>query len=713
MLRYALLRDILAIVVLCSLQIQSAQARRINPALYPVSETANLDPVTSAAANLDPVTSEAANLAPSGLMCRDCGLARPPVLASAASTPTATRVWQPKVSSWAAWQQISDTQRDAEYSKFVIDLKTDKIYFFDPKVFNLHVDFVLDFLQKKPRTLSNVKAYNKNYSTKKPEFILGYLTHYPQLELDKSAQAVWTFSFWEGDTITAPQVQRTYRHLQKSFTLAALKFRPDSSAQERLIAPLKSLQVPSISNNQIYRASAYQAFNEGQALGKLVIVPPTAQLEDLVFASDDIVMLQTSYPDISPVAGVITTQFSTPLSHVNLRARAWGIPNSSIKHAQRDFQALQGKWVYYAVTEGGYTLRAASKTEISAHQTSQIQRAKIQMPAADLTSTALLPLAKMRANSAQQYGTKASNLGEIIHARAPINVPDGFGVPFSYYVNFMRQQGLDKKITVMLDDARFTQDAKWRKQALNDLRTAINNAPIDAKDFAPIRLRWQQQLGGKGVFVRSSTNAEDLKGFNGAGLYDTVANVTEPQALEAAIKQVWASLWNARAVDERIHFGIQHRQVYPAVLIQTAVNASAAGVLLTTDIWGHQPRTYTINAKWGLGMRVVEGQKMAEQILFDSGNDGTRVISRADEATMLVADPKGGIIEKPVPPGAAILTEKRAKKLSEAAQALLNIFKDTEVLDIEWVLENKNGRDIFWIVQARPYVQAKSQRAKP
>jgi phosphoenolpyruvate synthase/pyruvate phosphate dikinase len=212
------------------------------------------------------------------------------------------------------------------------------------------------------------------------------------------------------------------------------------------------------------------------------------------------------------------------------------------------------------------------------------------------------------------------------------------------------------------------------------------------------------------VFVRSSTNAEDLAGFNGAGLYDTVPNVTDNAALEAAIKQVWASLWNERAVNEREFFGIAQDQVYASVLIQTAVNANAAGVLLTTDIWGHQPRTFTINAKWGLGMRVVEGQKIAEQILYDTTNNGTRVISRSDETTMLVADKKGGIKAVKVPKTEAIISEQRAKNLSDLVLKVETLFPQYTVLDIEWVLEKDYlGRDKFWLVQSRPYVVNKKK----
>jgi len=103
----------------------------------------------------------------------------------------------------------------------------------------------------------------------------------------------------------------------------------------------------------------------------------------------------------------------------------------------------------------------------------------------------------------------------------------------------------------------------------------------------------------------------------------------------------------------------------------------------------------------------LKGKKIAEQILFDTSNDGTRVISRSDESTMLVANPQGGMMERPVTKGAAILTEKRAKMLSQAAQHVAEIFNQTDVLDIEWVLETQSGQDVFWIVQARPYVTNK------
>ena len=690
-------------LILC---INCAQARRMNPDLMKPQNQQNQTQQTPAqqTPTQQTPTQQTPNQPiavrpPEELLCQACLKPNPP-------SPVAKRVWEGEVRDLATWTRLSKTMRGSEYSKFVIDIKTNNIYFVDSNVFTLHADFVVDYLQKLPRTPANMRAYNQNYSTHKAQFILGYLTHYPNI----NGKDLWTFSFWEGDTIQANDIRRTYKRLQQTFTIANLQFRPDSSSQEKVAAQLKPYRIASINNNQIYKSLPYQAFNIGQAIGTLHIVPPKADLETVIFADDDIVLLQTSYPDIAPVGGIITTQFSTPLSHVNLRASAWGIPNATIKNANTDYAKLDGKIVFYEINEEGFMLREATPDEALQHKMAVITKTKVDMPIVDLNTTALLPLAEISATDATKYGAKTSNLGEIVRSHlAYVNVPDGFGVPFSYYVAHIKVHGIDAKIAAMLQDTRFSRDAAWRKQGLDEIRNSIQQAPLDSAVLKRIASQWQSQLKGGGVFVRSSTNAEDLKGFNGAGLYDTVPNVKDEAALEAAIKQVWASLWNLRAVEERNHFGIPHTQVYPAVLIQTGVNATAAGVLLTTDIWGHQARTYTINAKWGLGMRVVEGQKIAEQILFDTGNDGTRVISRSDESTMLVASPKGGVIEKAVPKSEAILTEKRAKILADAATRVGAVFKQVDVLDIEWVLESKDAQDTFWIVQARPYVVNKKR----
>ncbi len=586
------------------------------------------------------------------------------------------------------------------FSKFIIDVKSDEIYFIDVNLFKLHADFVLGVLLKLPWTEENVREYNLNYEREKPRFILGYLTEHLQVKRI-------TFSFWEGDKIDAAGVARVKKRLDQTFFAKNVAFRPDSPAQEEVARAVKKRGIKTISNDEIYREADFQPFNKGQAVGTLVVVPRGTKYESLVFDRNSIVILQEAYPDITPVAGILSTVFSTPLAHVNLRATAWGIPNAGYVHAYRDYSALDGEVVLYEVSDRGHTLREATPEEVRAFHLRQETQRKVDVPQADTISPRLAMLTRIRARDVVRFGTKTANLGEIVTAAPPgVAVPAGFGVPFYYYVRHLRRHKLDRRIDVMLSDARW-KDVAWRKAELESLQAAIRAAPIDPAVLDALYKRVKLKLGGAGVFVRSSTNAEDLPGFNGAGLYDTVPNVRGKQALGEAVRQVWASVWNFRAVEERELFGIDHRKVYGAVLVQIGINATAAGVLVTDNLFNPEDTTsFTINAKWGLGIRVVEGTKIPEQIVFDTQNQGTRIISRSDEKTMLVFDEKGGIREVPSAHAGVILTEDRARALAAAVQAFVPLFPPTAPLDVEWLLEGEK----VWIVQARPYVTKPPRR---
>src|SRR3954463_8063099 len=137
------------------------------------------------------------------------------------------RAWVKTIPDAQTWKNYSKVVGSDELGKFIIDLKTNDIYFFDVNLFNIHADFVLGVLLKQAWTADNVREYNKNYERQKPKFILGYLTHH--LKVDK-----WTFSYWEGDKIGPDDVIRTKRRLEPSFFVKNLTFRPDSPMQQKV-----------------------------------------------------------------------------------------------------------------------------------------------------------------------------------------------------------------------------------------------------------------------------------------------------------------------------------------------------------------------------------------------------------------------------------------------------------------------------------------------
>lgn len=613
-----------------------------------------------------------------------------------ASAANEQRVFVREIPDQATWLAYTKELGADRFGKFIIDIRTDEIYFIDVNVFRIHADFVLDVLLKLPWTAENIREYNRNYERVKPRFILGYLTHHQKVDR-------FTLAFWEGDKIDAPMIIRVRQRLAKSFYIRDLSYRPDSPAQEVVAKEVARRGLKIVTNDELYKSAPYQAFNKGATVGRLRVVPPGTAYESLQFDRGDIALLQESYPDISPVAGILATTFSTPLSHVNLRAAAWNIPNAGYRSAHKKYAQLDGQVVFYEVKDGEHTLRVATPEEVATHEAKVKDRTVIRLPEANLKEQRLAMLNHLRVADVSAYGAKTANLGEIVVGNRPgVHVPEGFGVPFAYYAHHMETNRLDERVAALLQDERWAADAAWRKQELKALREAIIAAPLDPKVSDALYKRVRVRLGGKGVFVRSSTNAEDLPGFNGAGLYDTVPNVRGRDNLGTAVKTVWASLWNQRAVDERDLFGIDHRSVYASVLIQVGVNATAAGVLVTANLYDpSDDDSFTINAKWGLGIRVVEGTRVPEQIIFDPSNNGTKIISRSDDATMLIFDEAGGIREVAVPSDGVILSEERAKRLADAVRAFLPLFSAEQALDIEWLLEGET----IWIVQARPLVR--------
>ena len=605
--------------------------------------------------------------------------------------------WRSDIPDAATFERLSKRIGDERIVKLTIDLRTDKTYYFDVKVHRLHRDFAFRELFAEAATPSRRQAFNRNYDAVKQDFLLCTLSNH-------GASDVWTLTFWEGDRMTADHVRSAMAHVSSSFYMAPkLRFMPTSPRQHGLIPKLTG--VPTITPDSVYNLADEHTFNIGRRVGVLRVVAAGADVDALTFKPHEIVVLPEPVPEITAVNGIISEQYATPLAHVNLRAAAWGIPHLGLRGAAKKLAPLNGKIVFFEATRSGHVIREATEAERELLDRGGRMHTDVQIPPADLETRELRSLSGMRATEAAAYGAKAANLGEVAQLKFPwIKVPAGFGVPIVYMVEHMRRHGLDKKVDALLADPQVVKDAAYRKTKLAELRAAIEAAPIDQQLLAAVsrRVKEWKLAPGKGVFARSSTNAEDLPGFTGAGLYTTVPNVIGDEALSTAIRTVWASVWNFRAYEERAFYGIAHKNVHGAVLIQIGVDATAAGVLITANVMDPLDRgTYTINAKSGLGMRVVSGKKRPEHLLYDPDQKTIRVLSRSSEATMLVFDAAGGIREVPNPAkGRAVLSDQRVYALGEAARAVAALFHASGPIDIEWLFEDET----LFIVQARPWV---------
>jgi pyruvate, water dikinase len=414
--------------------------------------------------------------------------------------------------------------------------------------------------------------------------------------------------------------------------------------------------------------------------------------------------------DISVALGIITSEFQTPLSHVNVLSKNRGTPNMALRDAftRPELRALDGKWVRLTVTAYDYEIEEVTRAEADAwwdaHRPAMVQVPGIDLSVTDLRDTtailapaASVPLGEAIATATRAFGGKAAHFGAL--TRVPsINVPDGFAIPVYYYRQFMQQNGFDARVTAMLADPAFLDSPAERDRQLAALRADMEATPLDAAFVATVRAKILGEFTYTRMRFRSSTNAEDLEGFTGAGLYTSETGDPNDagKPIEDAIRIVWASVWRFKAFEERSYRGIDHLAVAMALLVHRSFpEEEANGVALTGnpfDDTGLNPAFY-VNAQIGGASVVLPPPGVTtDQFLVFQQQIGLPIVYVAH--SNLVA------------PGTHVLTHDQEVDLSYALDAIATFFQPlygTRAMDIEWKLEGEPGeRALIYIKQARP-----------
>lgn len=584
------------------------------------------------------------------------------------------------------------------HAMFIIDLKNkNKIYYVNSQKYRFHQDFAnATYLSLK----RGEDFFKDVYVNDKRRLVVGTVAW--QIPVQK-----FTFEFWEGDLISAELIKQTYEIIKKSF-FTEVAFKPNSIRHEDLSANLK---IPKVSASEISANQEYLALNTAKGVGRIHVID---KLDDTVeIGYNEILVLNELPLDLPPVAGIIVSQASSPLSHVNLLAKGWNIPNAYIKNANELFRKYDGLWYQLETTLTDYKISPCDKKCLDERP---IIVPKIygddtfKAPVSDLNITKLAFIGEMRKKDSIIYGSKAANLGEVIRAKAIKNfdVPNGFGIPFVFYKQFMEANGFDKIVEDLRDDNDFVHNPSVRRKKLEEFRKKIQKGDFDEKLKADIIAKWKTGLGGNKVYVRSSSNAEDLGKFSGAGLYSSVENVTEEEKIIEAVKTVWASIWNYPAYEARERNFVEHSETYMAVLIQIGIAMDNGGVMITKDPFDRENKNAVyISATWGHNLIITnpgESKKrpIPEQILFTQSSNSVQILTRSDQDTMFVEDKNGGLKEVPFSNQRRVLSDAVARNLVKAANTIKRIFGGVEQ-DIEWGI--MNGR--IYIVQARPYIEKK------
>lgn len=568
---------------------------------------------------------------------------------------------------------------------FVIDRRdSDKIYYINTNRFRFHKDFLLARYLV-PR---GADVFKPIYIDEDRRFIVGTIAWQQLVEK-------FTWELWEGDLATSEHLRYAHEVIARSF-FTRVAYKPNSTRQEEASG---RLGIERVLQSDILRNQEYLALNPGRAVGRIHIID---KLDDTVEIGDnEIVVLKELPLSLPPVRGIIVAKPSSPLSHVNVLAKGWGIPNVYIKDADKLFQDKNTFVWEFEATLSGYKFNPAD-TELLR---SEFRSPDQQIPPVDLTVKRLAGLRDQRKKDSVAFGSKAANLGEIMRSRvAGITVPDGFSVPYYWYDKFVRDNGLDKLIDEMLDEYDFIHNPRYRRQRLEELRNAIQKGRFDPSLRRQVLQKWRTQLGYRPVFVRSSSNAEDLPNFSGAGLYSSVPNVRTAAALIEGIKKVWGSLWKFEAYEARTRNYVSHEDVYMSALIQIGVDMQKGGVLITKDPFnGTSSEAVYISSVCGHNSVVVNNSGLPEQVLFSPLSDSISLMTLSDQVNALRFDPKGDLkqtSDKCSGPQGRVLSDAEVRELARAALNIRDVF-GAGPQDIEWGIV---GRRIY-IVQARPYFE--------
>ncbi|WP_370300098.1 phosphoenolpyruvate synthase [Abyssibacter sp.] len=322
----------------------------------------------------------------------------------------------------------------------------------------------------------------------------------------------------------------------------------------------------------------------------------------------------------------------------------------------------------------------------------------------------------------ERVGGKNASLGEMISnlAGAGVSVPDGFATTADAYREFLKHEGLDDRINAALD-ALDVDDVEALAKTGKQIREWVGQAPFPAKLEADIREAFTTLSNGHdvSVAVRSSATAEDLPDASFAGQQETFLNIRGINAVLEAIKDVFASLFNDRAISYRVHQNFDHKLVALSAGIQRMVRSDigASGVMFTMDTESGFRDVVFVTASWGLGEAVVQGAVNPDEFYAYKPNlkaDKPAIVRRGlgSKAIKMVytEDKTVGKTTEFVDTsaderGQFCLTAEDVEAL--ARQAVIIEDHYGRPMDIEWGKDGETGE--LLILQARPEtVQSRS-----
>ena len=336
----------------------------------------------------------------------------------------------------------------------------------------------------------------------------------------------------------------------------------------------------------------------------------------------------------------------------------------------------------------------------------------------------VFPFSQLRMTDVDRVGGKNASLGELLSqlTSAGIRVPDGFATTAEAFRLFLKEGGLEDRIHARLAKLD-VDDVKALAAAGAEIRGWIESAPFPAELEKEIRefYEWLREGRDISVAVRSSATAEDLPDASFAGQQETVLNVVGIDAVLHHMKEVFASLYNDRAISYRVHKGFTHAEVALSAGVQRMCRSDkgAAGVMFTLDTESGFDQVVFITASYGLGETVVQGAVNPDEFyvhkpMLDAGKFpiirktlGSKLIRMEFETDASVGRTVRTVDVDPEDRRRFAITDEDVIELAKFARIIEKHYG--RPMDIEWGKDGTDGK--IYILQARPETVKSQQKS--
>ncbi|MEU9481869.1 PEP/pyruvate-binding domain-containing protein [Streptomyces sp. NPDC048191] len=645
------------------------------------------------------------------------------------------------------FRQLCGILQGRPYVKVVVDREQQQWHILDSTEYALHSPYIAERILGTAwaDVQADLDAFSHSlYHDPGRRFLLGTLClHDKAADMNAEQRPFLVLETLASDTMGRDLLSEFYTFIRTRLDASLPLFlKPANHGQEAALADVPDDEIARIAWHQLYTDIDYAALNTGEATGRLRYFASQEEYRTAIkhgrIEDYDILAMPVIPDGIPHVAGLISSLPTTPLSHANILAAGWDIPNAVIRDIADRITTdhLDNTWVHYTVTDDCAELTRAEKPAGRRTPAHPPRHVLIGTPRMEHLHAA--PLSQLRADDRSAYGTKAAHLGELHHVltagsphltgfytqpRAPhahlldhlaqrlgapphtsetelahharallsrtISTPEGIALPFAWQERFLAhspaiQQRIGKLKMALELEALHTIDTLCAQ-----LQILIRHTPLPNDMLRDLRDITQRHLPNNApLIVRSSSNAEDLPGFCAAGLYESVPHVTGEAQLADAVRRVWASLFSPRSVRLRHHAAIDPTHTYMGVLIHRHHQAAYGGVMATCNTT--QPDDYrhvTIHLTPGSPQHVVSGSALPIQHLYNTIEGGGHTTHLGDADHDVDTNIK-----------------KHLTTLALAGRLLQGHFHagptHTQTLDIEWLLTPTHQ---LHLLQIRPF----------